>query len=158
MRRIEALIRVIKGETLMKISISQLNKLIAATVTGLGISFIIAPSASFAQTSQDVSVPSSYQADPLDTKQGDGGSFYGTESGNFDPMSLIHRSQLGTLDWQGFSSQNRQQINSEAGSFREKQRRLLQQGSSQPTNTQQGNFDFVLPVYTPTQTTPAAGN
>ncbi len=141
----------------MRISISQLNKLIAATVTGLGIAFVMAPSASFAQTSQDVSVPSSYQGDPLDTKQGDGGSFYGTESGNFDPMSLIHRSQLGTLDWQGFSSQNRQQINSEAGSFRERQQKLLQQRSSgQPTS--QPKFDFVFPVYTPTQTAPAAGN
>ncbi|MGB3758889.1 MAG: hypothetical protein WBA07_21315 [Rivularia sp. (in: cyanobacteria)] len=142
----------------MTISISRVNRLLAATVTGLGISFIIAPSASFAQTSQDISVPSSYQADPFDTKQGDGGSFNGTESGNFDPMSLIHRSQLGVVDWQGFSSQNRQQINSEAGSFREKQQRLLQQRSSQPTNRQQGNFDFVFPVYTPAQTTPAAGN
>ncbi|MGB3640409.1 MAG: hypothetical protein WBA39_22975 [Rivularia sp. (in: cyanobacteria)] len=141
----------------MKISILQLNKLLAATVMGFGISYIVAPSASFAQTSQDVSVPSSYQPDPFDTKQGDGGSFYGTESGNFDPMSLIHRSQLGTLDWQGFSSQNRQQINTEAGSFRERQQKLLQQRSSgQPTSQQK--FDFVFPVYTPAQTTPAGGN
>ena len=136
---------------------SRLNKLVAATITGLGISCLIAPSASFAQTSQDLSVPSSVQADPLDTNQGDSGSFFGGESGNFNPMDLIHRSQLGTLDWQGFSSQNRQQINSEADSFREKQRRRLQQGSSQPAKTQQ-RFDFSFPVYTPAQTTPAAGN
>lgn len=141
----------------MKISISRLNKLVAATVTGLGISCMIAPSASLAQTSQDLSVPSSYQTEPFDTKQGDSGSFYGGDTGSFNPMDLIHRSQIGTLDWQGFSSQNRQQINSEAGSFREKQRRLLQQGSSQPTKVQQqSNFDFVFPVYTPGQTTPAA--
>ena len=140
----------------MKIS-SRLNKLVATTITGLGISCLIAPSPSFAQTSEDLSVPSSVQADPLDTKQGDSGSFFGGESGNFNPMDLIHRSQLGTLDWQGFSSQNRQQINSEADSFREKQRRRLQQGSSQPAKTQQG-FDFSFPVYTPAQTTPAAGN
>lgn len=141
----------------MKIS-SQLNKLVAATVTGLGISFLIAPEASFAQTSQDLSVPSSYQVDPLDTKQGDNGSFFGGETGNFNPMDLIHRSQLGVVDWQGFSSQNRQQINSEADSFREKQRRLLQQRQQQqPTKGQQG-FDFSFPVYTPAQTTPAAGN
>jgi hypothetical protein len=140
----------------MKIS-SKFNKLVAATVTGLGISFLVAPQASFAQNSQDASVPSSYQADPLDTKQGDAGSLFGGESGNFNPMDLIHRSQLGVVDWQGFSSQNRQQINSEADLFREKQRRLLQQGSSQPKKTQQG-FDFEFPVYTPAQTTPAAGN
>ena len=141
----------------MTISISRVNKLIAATVTGLGISFMIAPSASFAQTSQDISVPSSLQNDPFDAKQGDNGSFNGVENGSFNPMSLIHQSQLGTLDWQGFSSQNREQINSEAGSFREKQQRLLQQRSSgQPTSQQK--FDFVFPVYTPAQTTPAAGN
>ncbi len=143
----------------MTISISRINKLIAATVTGLGISFIIAPSASFAQTSQDISVPSSLQNEPFDAKQGDNGSFNGVENGSFDPFSLIHQSQLGVVDWQGFSSQNRQQINSEAGSFREKQQRLLEQRSSQPTNAQQQRkFDFVFPVYTPAQTTPAAGN
>lgn len=139
----------------MKIS-SRFNKLVAATVTGIGISFIVAPSASFAQTSQDLSVPSSYQAEPLDTKQGDSGSFYGGDTGSFNPMDLIHRSQLGVVDWQGFSSQNRQQINSEAGSFREKQQRLLQQRQQQPTTQQK--FDFAFPVYTPAQTTPAAGN
>lgn len=140
----------------MKIS-SKFNKLVAATVTGIGIACIVAPSASFAQTSQDVSVPSSYQADPFDTKQGDGTSFNGTESGNFNPMDLIHRSQLGTLDWQGFSSQNRQQINSEANTFRERQQKLLQQRSSEQPTTQH-KFDFLFPVYTPAQTTPAAGN
>lgn len=140
----------------MKIS-SPLNKLIAATVTGLGISFLIAPEVSFAQTSQDLSVPSSYQTDTFDTKQGDGGSFNGTETGNFNPMDLIHRSQFGVLDWQGFSSQNRQQINSEADSFRQKQRILLQQRQQQqPTN--QPKFDFVLPVYNSAPTTPSTGN
>ena len=140
----------------MKIS-SKFNKLVAATVTGIGIACIVAPSASFAQTSQDVSVPSSYQADPFDTKQGDGTSFNGTESGNFNPMDLIHRSQLGTLDWQGFSSQNRQQINSEANTFRKRQQELLQQRQQQQPTSQQ-KFDFLFPVYTPAQTTPAAGN
>ncbi|MDY6896558.1 MAG: hypothetical protein SWZ49_00545 [Cyanobacteriota bacterium] len=140
----------------MKISILQLNKLIAATVTGLGIAYIAAPSASFAQTSQDVYAPSSLQNDVFDSKQGDNSSFNGVESGNFDPFSLIHQSQLGgPLDWQGFSSQNRKQINSEAGSFRERQRKLLQQRQQQPAKQQ---FDFVFPVYTPAQTTPASGN
>jgi len=141
----------------MKISISQLNKLVAATVTGLGIACIAAPSASFAQTSQDIYAPSSLQNDPFDAKQGDGGSFNGTQNGNFDPMSLIHRSQLGTLDWQGFSSQNRKKINSEAGSFRERQQKLLQQRQQQQPGTQP-KFDFVFPVYTPAQNTPASGN
>ena len=141
----------------MKISISQLNKLVAATVTGLGIAFVAAPSASFAQTSQDLSAPSSLQNDVFDSKQGDNGSFNGVENGNFDPFSLIHQSQLGgPLDWQGFSSQNRKKINSEAGSFRERQQKLLQQRQQQqPTNQQ---FDFVFPVYTPAQTTPASEN
>ncbi|MGB6301307.1 MAG: hypothetical protein WBF90_34720 [Rivularia sp. (in: cyanobacteria)] len=139
----------------MKIS-SQLKKSIAATFAGLGISFIIAPEASFAQTSQDLSVPSSYQTDTFDTKQGDGGSFNGTETGNFNPMDLIHRSQLGVLDWQGFSSQNRQQINSEADSFRQRQQKLLQQRQQQQPTQQK--FDFAFPIYTPAQTTPAAGN
>lgn len=146
----------------MKITISQLNKLVAATVTGLGIACIIAPSASLAQTSQ-VNIPSSYQNDTLDTKQGDGGnSMYGPQNGNFDPMSLIHRANFGTLDLQGFSSQNNQNITSESDSFRAKQRRLLQQRQQQPTNgqyqQQQSNFDFVFPVYTPAETTPASGN
>ncbi len=141
----------------MKISISRVNRLVAATVTGLGISCMIAPSASFAQTSQDISVPSSLQNDPFDTKRGDNSSFNGVENGSFDPMSLIHQSQLGVVDWQGFSSQNRQQINSEAGSFRERQQKLLQQRSSGQPRSQQ-KFDFVFPVYTPAQTTPAAGN
>ncbi len=142
----------------MKIS-SRFNKLVVATVTGLGISFIAAPSASFAQTSQDLSVPSSLQNDVFDSKQGDNNSFNGVENGNFDPFSLIHQSQLGgPLDWQGFSSQNRKQINSEAGSFRERQKKLLQQRQQQqPLNTrQQSNFDFVFPIYTPAQTTPAS--
>ncbi|AFY59220.1 hypothetical protein Riv7116_6907 [Rivularia sp. PCC 7116] len=140
----------------MKISISRLSKLVATSFTGLGIALIIAPSASLAQQNENVNVPSSYQNDVLDTKRGDSGSLYGTESGNFDPMSLIHRSQLGTLDWQGFSSQNRQQINSAAGSFRERQQKLLQQRQQQqPANNQ---FDFVFPVYTPAQATPASGN
>ena len=154
MRRIEALIRVIKGENVMKISISQLNKLVAATVTGLGIACIAAPS-SFAQTSQDLSAPSSLQNDVFDSKQGDNGSFNGVENGNFDPFSLIHQSQLGgPLDWQGFSSQNRKKINSEAGSFRERQQKLLQQRQQQQPTYQQ--FDFVFPVYTPAQNTPAS--
>ncbi|MEO1429417.1 MAG: hypothetical protein AAFV71_10205 [Cyanobacteria bacterium J06633_8] len=140
----------------MKISISRLSKLVATSFTGISIALIIAPSASLAQQNQDVNVPSSYQNDVLDTKRGDSGSLYGTENGNFDPMSLIHRSQLGTLDWEGFSSQNRQQINSAADSFRQKQQRLLQQPQQQqPTNSQ---FDFAFPVYTPAQTTPASGN
>lgn len=139
----------------MKIS-SKLNKLVAATITGLGIACIAAPSASFAQTSQDISVPSSLQNDDFDSKQGDNGSFNGVENGNFDPFSLIHQSQLGgPLDWQGFSTQNRKQINSAAGSFRERQQKLLQQRQQQQPANQQ--FDFVFPVYTPAQT-PASGN
>ncbi len=142
----------------MKISILQLNKLVAATITGLGIACIIAPSASLAQTSQDLSIPSSYQTDTLDTKQGDGDSIYGSQDGNFNPMDLIHRANFGTLNWQEFSSQNRQQINSEADSFRAKQQRLLQQRQPQQATSgqnqqQQSSFDFVLPVYTP-----ASGN
>ena len=139
----------------MKISILQLNKLVAATVTGLGIACIIAPDSSFAQTSQDVYVAPEYQNDYFD-KQGDGGSLNGIESGSFDPMSLIHRANFGTLNWQEFSSQNAENINSEAGSFREKQRRLLQQRTNQSTNGQQqpSNFNFSLPVYTPAQTAP----
>ena len=144
----------------MKISISQLNKFVAATVTGLGIACIAAPSASFAQTNQDVYAPSSLQNDNdvFDSKQGDGGSFSGGEPGSIDPMSLIHRSQLGTLDWQGFSSQNRKKINSEAGSFRQRQQKLLQQRQSQQQQPANQQFDFVFPVYTPAQTTPASGN
>ncbi|MBE9212600.1 hypothetical protein IQ247_07700 [Plectonema cf. radiosum LEGE 06105] len=142
----------------MKISISQLNKLVAATVTGFGIACIILPQASLAQSSQELSIPSSYQNNTFDTKQGDGDSIYGPQDGNFNPMSLIHRANFGTLDWQGFSSQNRQQINSEADLFRAKQERLLQQRQQQSTNGQQpSNFDFAFPVYTPGQT-PASGN
>ncbi|MGB3650247.1 MAG: hypothetical protein WBA41_03435 [Rivularia sp. (in: cyanobacteria)] len=123
---------------------SQFNKLVAATVTGLGIACLMAPSA-FAQTSPN-SVPSSYQSDTLNTKQGDSG-FNGTQNGNFDPMSLIHQANFGTLDWQNFSSQNNQQINSEVGSFRERQQKLLQQRLPQ----QQRNQDFAFPVYKPAQ-------
>ncbi|MBF2013744.1 MAG: hypothetical protein IGS23_00635 [Rivularia sp. T60_A2020_040] len=143
----------------MKISISQLNKLVAATVAGFGIACIIVPEASLAQSSQELSIPSSYQNNTFDTKQGDGDSIYGPQDGNFNPMSLIHRANFGTLDWQGFSSQNRQQINSEADSFRAKQERLLQQRRSQQSTTgqQPSNFDFAFPVYTPAQT-PASGN
>ena len=128
----------------MKIS-SQFNKLVAATVTGLGIACLMTPSA-FAQTSPN-SVPSSYQSDTLNTKQGDSGSFNGTQNGNFDPMSLIHQANFGTLDWQNFSSQNNQQINSEVGSFRERQQKLLQQRLPQQPNS----LDFAFPVYTPAQ-------
>lgn len=146
----------------MKKSISQFNKLVAATVTGFGIACIVAPSASLAQTSQDVNVnvPSSYQNDTIDPKQGDAGSIYGgPQDGNFNPLDLIHRANFGTLDWQGFSSQNRQQINSEADSFRARQQRLLQQRQQQTNtgNQQQPKFDFTFPVYTPAQT-PASGN
>lgn len=143
----------------MKISIS-FNKLVAATVTGLGIACIVAPDASLAQTSQDVYAPSSYQNNTLDAKQGDNGSLYDPENGNFDPMSLIHRANFGTLNWQEFSSQNSQNIKDQAGSFRARQQRLLQQRSSQPTNGQyqQQSFDFEFPVYTPAQTAPATGN
>ncbi|MEB3217745.1 MAG: hypothetical protein VKN72_16135 [Nostocales cyanobacterium 94392] len=143
----------------MKISISQLNKLVAATVAGFGIACIIAPEASFAQSSQDLSIPSSYRNDTINTKQGDGDSIYGPQDGSFNPMSLIHRANFGTLDWQGFSSQNSQQINSEADSFRAKQELLLQQRRSQQpiTGQQPSNFDFAFPVYTPAQT-PASGN
>ena len=130
----------------MKISI-QFNKLVAATVTGLGIACLMTPSA-FAQTSPGSSVPSSYQSDTLNTKQGDSSSFNGTQNGNFDPMSLIHQANFGTLDWQNFSSQNNQQINSEVGSFRERQQKLLQQRLPQQ---QQSNQDFAFPVYTPAQ-------
>ena len=136
-----------------------MNKLVAATVTGLGIAFVAAPSASFAQTNQDVYAPSSLQNDVFDSKQGDNGSFNGVENGNFDPFSLIHQSQLGgPLDWQGFSSQNRKKINSEAGSFRQRQQKLLQQRQSQQQQPANQQFDFVFPVYTPAQTTPASGN
>lgn len=138
----------------MKISFLPLSKLFAVTFTGLGIAFTIAPSASLAETNQDVYIPPNYQDDALDNKQGDGGSIYGgPQNGGFDPMSLIHRANFGTLNWQEFSSQNSENINSEAGSFREKQRRLLLQRQQQPTNgqnlQQQRNLDFVLPVYTP---------
>ncbi|MEM9923663.1 MAG: hypothetical protein AAF915_07930 [Cyanobacteria bacterium P01_D01_bin.50] len=138
----------------MKISILQLNKLVAATF-GFGIAFIITPQASIAQTSENLYIPPSYEQDNFD-KQGDGGSLNGIESGSFDPMSLIHRANFGTLNWQEFSSQNAENINSEAGSFREKQRRLLQQRTNQSTNGQQqpSNFNFSLPVYTPAQTEP----
>jgi len=156
LRKIEVLIGAIKGENLMKISISQFNKLVAATITGFGIACIIAPTASLAQTSQDLSIPSSYRNDTINTKQGDGDSIYGPQDGSFNPMSLIHRANFGTLDWQGFSSQNREQINSEADSFRARQQRLMQQRQQQSTTGQQpSNFDFALPVYTPA---PASGN
>ncbi|MEA5595951.1 hypothetical protein [Rivularia sp. UHCC 0363] len=135
----------------------QLNKIVAAIT--VGIACIIAPSATLAQTSQDLSVPSSYQNNTFESKQGDGDSINGPQDGNFNPMSLIHQANFGNLDWQGFSSQNRQQINSEADSFRAKQQRLLQQSQQQSVSGQQkpSNFDFALPVYTPAQT-PASGN
>ena len=145
----------------MKISMFQFNKLVAATVTGLGIACVIAPSASLAQTSQDLSIPSSYQNDNFD-KQGDVDSLFGgTETGNFNPMNLIHQANFGTLNWQEFSSQNSQNITSEAGSFREKQQRLLQQrqqGSRSGQYQQQPNINFPFPVYAPASTTPANGN
>lgn len=144
----------------MKISISQLNKLVAATF-GFGIACIITPQASIAQTSENLYIPPSYEQDNFD-KQGDGGSLYGPENGSFDPMSLIHRANFGTLNWQEFSSQNSQNITSEAGSFREKQQRLLQQRQQQSTSgqyqQQQPNFNFLIPVYTDEQTKPASGN
>lgn len=134
----------------MKILISRLSKLAAVTFTGLGIACTIAPSASLAQTSQDLSVPSIYENTTIDTKQGDGGSLQGVQNGNFDPMSLIHRANFGTLDWQEFSSQNNKKINSEAGSFRERQKKLLQQSQQQQSinGNQQSQFDFIFPVYT----------
>ncbi|MCJ8281159.1 MAG: hypothetical protein MJK14_15090, partial [Rivularia sp. ALOHA_DT_140] len=129
-----------------------------ATVTGLGIACIVAPGASLAQTSEGVYTPSSLQNDSFDSKQGDNGSFNGTQNGNFDPFSLIHQSQLGgPLNWQEFSSQNRKQINSEADSFLQRQRKLLQQRQGQ-NQQQQRKLDFVMPVYTPAQTSPASGN
>lgn len=151
----------------MKISILQLNKLVAATVTGLGIALTIAPSASLAQSSQDAQdsyiPPSSiYGNDTLDTKQGDGNSIYGPENGNFNPLNLIHQANFGTLDFGEFSSQNRENLKNEVGSFRAKQQRLLQQRQQGETNgqnpQQQGGFNFLVPVYTPAQTTPASGN
>ncbi|GEM_PF-670954 len=144
----------------MKISISQFNKLVAATF-GFGIACIITPQASIAQTSENLYIPPSYEQDNFD-KQGDGGSLYGPESGSFDPMSLIHRANFGTLNWQEFSSQSTEQINSEANSFHAKQRRLLQQRTNQSPNgqyqQQQPNFNFLIPVYTDQPTKPASGN
>lgn len=138
----------------MKISIAQLSKLLAGTLAGFGAALIFSPSASFAQTSQNVNVPSTYQNDGFSNKQGDGTSLQGVQNGNFNPMDLIHRANFGTLNWQEFSAENGKQINSEAGSFRERQRKLLQQrGQYQQPKTQ---YDFVLPVYTPAQTTPAS--
>ena len=143
----------------MKISILHLSKLVAATVTGLGITFAIAPSPSFAQTSPNL--PSSLQNDNFD-KQGDGGSIYGNDNGNFNPLNLIHQANFGTLDWQEFSSQNNENLKNQVGSFRQKQQRLLQQRQQQAGNglnlQPQGNFGFTVPVYTPAQTTPGSGN
>lgn len=107
------------------------NLLVPAFVSSLAIAVSPAILSQSASAQMAPGYPNSAQSLPDVSRENERSTFYGGGLGNggFNPMQLIHQSQLGSLkDPQEFNLEQQQNLNSEAEKFRLEQLRILQQG------------------------------
>ncbi|GAX40179.1 hypothetical protein NIES4075_11410 [Tolypothrix sp. NIES-4075] len=130
----------------MKISFLPLTKLVILTVAGIGVTSLIMPKPSLAQTG---SINDPQNVDPLNST--DPLSTSNTEQNPFSLFQLIHNANFGGLN-PDFAKEQNQQLDTAALEFKKRQELRLQ-GKQQPINPNVG----IAPVIRPPATTPQSG-
>lgn len=130
----------------MKISFLPLTKLVILTVAGIGVTCLIMPKPSLAQTG---SINDPQNVDPLNST--DPLSTSNTEQNPFSLFQLIHNANFGGLN-PDFAKEQNQQLDTAALEFKKRQELRLQ-GKQQPINPNVG----IAPVIRPPATTPQSG-
>ncbi|AFY45643.1 hypothetical protein [Nostoc sp. PCC 7107] len=115
-----------------------------ATLAGIGFASFL------------LSQPSLAQLNTIDANPGDNSldntNPFSTNSGGLNPLDLIHRAQLGNLNWN--TQQKDDELNSAVAELNRK-RAALKQNPNQPTNTTSGQAVPGLPAITsPNVTSP----
>lgn len=127
----------------MKKSFLQIPRLFVATVAGISFaSLLMAQPSSAQQASPADSFPSNSTTDQNTDP------FSRSTSDNFNMFDLIHRANLGTLNWD--SNQQNEQLDSAAAAFKARQQKLIQ-GQQQPATPSS-------PLVIPELVTPPLGN
>ncbi|MGI2908177.1 hypothetical protein [Tolypothrix sp. VBCCA 56010] len=130
----------------MKISFLPLTKLVILTVAGIGVTSLIMPKPSLAQTG---SINDPQNVDPLNST--DPLSRSNTEQNPFSLFQLIHNANFGGVN-PDFAREQNQQLDTAALEFKKRQQLLLQ-GKQQPINPNVG----IAPVIRPPAITPQSG-
>jgi hypothetical protein len=131
----------------MKISFLGLTKLVIVTVAGIGVTSLIMPKPTLAQTG---SINDPQNVDPLNSN--DPLSTSNTQQNPFSLFQLMHNANFGGLN-QDFAREQNQQLDTAALDFKKRQQQLIQ-GKQQPINPNVG----VAPVIRPPAIIPQSGN
>jgi hypothetical protein len=127
----------------MKKPFLQIPRLFVATVAGISFASLLMAQPSSAQVSSPADAFPSNSTTDQNTDP-----FSRTNSDNFNMFDLIHRANLGTLNWN--SDQQNEQLDSAAAAFKARQQKLIQGQQQQATPS--------LPLVTPQSVTPSSGN
>ncbi|MBE9206508.1 hypothetical protein IQ244_08265 [Nostoc sp. LEGE 06077] len=121
----------------MQKSLLSVKSFCVATLAGIGFVSFLAAQPSLAQLN-------TIDANPGDNSQ-DNTNPFSNNSGNLNPLDLIHRAQLGNLNWN--SQQKDDELNSAVAELNRK-RAALKQNPNQPANNTSGQAVPGLPAIT----------
>ncbi|MBD2439568.1 hypothetical protein [Nostoc sp. FACHB-110] len=121
----------------MQKSFLSLKSLCVATLAGVGLASLLTAQPSFAQLN-------TFDTNPGDNSQ-DNTNPFATNSGNLNPLDLIHRAQFGNLNWD--AQQKDEELNSAVADLNKK-RAILNQQHNQPASIIPGQAVPGLPVIT----------
>ncbi|WP_414550606.1 hypothetical protein [Anabaena sp. CCY 0017] len=106
----------------MKKPFLSVTKVSVLTLAGIGFASLFMAQPSVAQLNS-VDRGTNQNSDP----------FAGPNSGEFNMFDMIHRANMGTLNWN--PNQQREQLDSTAADFRARQQKAFQEKQQQPSNT-----------------------
>jgi hypothetical protein len=131
----------------MKKPFLQFTKLLVLTTAGISFASLLIAQPSSAQISSPTDAFPSNNTTDQNTNP------FSPNSGNFNPLDLIHRANFGTLNW-NYEQQN-EQLDSAAAAFKARQQKLIQ---GQQLQTTPGSETVTQPPVTPLLVTPPSGN
>ena len=104
----------------MKISVKSLNRLLLATLAGVGLVSLLLPQASWADD-----VPR--QVQPIeDFNSEQNNNPFARNSDSFGMLDIIRRATSNTRSWDDYTTDQNENLNSAAAEFRARQRQLIQ--------------------------------
>lgn len=111
----------------MKITAKPLNRLVLATLAGVGLFSLLLPQSSWADDAPR-------QVNPLEDFNSDQNSSnpFSRTADSFSMLDLIRRATSNTRSWDDYSSDQNENLDSAAAEFRARQRQLIQ-GQQQPS-------------------------
>ncbi|MBD2297906.1 hypothetical protein H6G80_28230 [Nostoc sp. FACHB-87] len=121
----------------MQKSFLSVKSFCVATLAGIGFASFLAAQPSLAQLN-------TIDAYPGDNSQ-DNTNPFSPNSGNLNPLDLIHRAQFGSLNWN--AEQKNDELNSAVAELNRK-RAVLKQNANQPVNNTAGQAVPGLPAIT----------